>query len=260
MAAKEHFISKLSFDAKGEYIQDVFAYEYDGTVLEPLDNKVRSWLVFRKTEGSTVSSLFKNEAGEWVRGDVFRYENNLFTWGRALPKNIAKHKVFVSYYHFDDQYYRDRFEQLFGDLIVSKSVNDGDIDAQNSHDYVKKLIQNEYLHDTTLIIVLVGPKTKCRMHVDWEISGALNYKVGDRHAALLALKLPAHPDYGTGSHTYDLLPGRLADNLRAGYARIDDWTEDRVKMQNLIEEAFARRDNDQLITNGRLQMTANTCD
>ena len=65
-----------------------------------------------------------------------------------------------------------------------------------SDDYVKQLIQKGYLYDTTVLVVLLGAKTKCRKHVDWEMSGALNRKVGDTYAGLLGLMLLTHPDYG----------------------------------------------------------------
>jgi hypothetical protein len=115
------------------------------------------------------------------------------------------------------------------------------------------------LCDTTVLVVLIGPKTKYRKHVDWEISGALNLKVGDKFAGLLGIKLPTHPDYGTGQTTYDLIPGRLADNFKSGYAVIRDWTEDRVKMQEYIEHAFANRTtNAENRENSRIQMSNNT--
>lgn len=44
-------------------------------------------------------------------------------------KKDTRRKVFISYYHKDDQYYRNRFEDLFGHLIMSKSVEPGDIDT-----------------------------------------------------------------------------------------------------------------------------------
>ncbi len=178
-----------------------------------------------------------------------------------VPQNSTCHKTFVSYYHDDDQEYRTKFENLFGDLIVSKSVEDGDIDSDNSHEYIKQLIQKEYLSDTTVLVVLIGPKTKCRMHVDWEISGALNLKVGGNNAGLLGIKLPGHPDFGTGKHSYNLLPDRLSDNLKTGYAIIRDWTDDRILMQSYIEEAFANRSakaDDRV--NSRIQMPKDTCE
>jgi hypothetical protein len=261
MPDKEYFISKLSLDEHTKLISDVTAYAYDGINLEELGDKVRSWLVYRQGEGASISALLKNNKGGWSRGNRFTYTNSLFTWDCQLPKNVARHKAFVSYYHFDDQYYFEQFDNFFRDLIVSKSVLDGDIDSANSHGYVKQLIQNGYLHDTTVLIVLIGPKTKCRMHVDWEISGALNVKVGDKYAGLLGVLLPTHPDYGTGRYKNINLPQRLAANLASGYAKIIEWTENRAELQKHIEEAFAARENDQLIVNaGLLQMEENTCD
>ena len=122
------------------------------------------------------------------------------------------------------------------------------------------LIQKEYLHDTTVLIVLIGKKTKCRKHVDWEISGALDYKVGDRHAALLGLFLPTHPDFGSEQFTLGSVPKRLEENWKTGYALLRDWTDDREKMQEYIEAAIANRDNDELIKNKTVpQMTKDEC-
>ena len=134
-----------------------------------------------------------------------------------------------------------------------------DIDGEND-EYIKQLIQKGYLHDTTVLVVLIGNKTKCRKHVDWEISGALNFKVGDTYAGLLGLKLPSHPDFGTGQATYDLLPARFADNFKTGYAIIRDWTEDTVKIQSYIELAFDNRTcKSDKRTNSRTQMKDDTC-
>src|SRR5699024_7885297 len=107
--------------------------------------------------------------------------------------------------------------------------------------------------------VLIGPNTKHRKHIDWEISGALNPKVGDKCAGILGIKLPNHPDFKTGKSTYSLMPARLADNVKSKYAVIRDWTDDRVKMQEYIELAFEKRNtNYDNRDNSRLQMTKNT--
>ena len=174
---RESFVTKLSFREDGNLIKDVFAYEYDGHNLSEGEERQRYWLINRTEENSQISILTRNEKGEWIRGNVFTYNNGLYTWGTKLPENITKRKIFISYYHHDNQDYYERFENLFGDLVVGKSVEDGDIDSDNSADYIKQLIQREYLSDTTVLIVLIGAKTKCRKHVDWEIAGALNYKV-----------------------------------------------------------------------------------
>lgn len=69
-------------------------------------------------------------------------------------KKDTQHKVFISYYHKDDQYYRNRFEELFGDLFISKSVEPGDIDTDVSTEYIKRLIQQNYITDTSVLVVL----------------------------------------------------------------------------------------------------------
>lgn len=261
MASKEYFITKLSFREDAKLIQDVFAYDYDGTNLSEGENRLRQWMVDKTNNGVQISVMTPNDKGIWQRGKPFTYTNELFSWEKELPKNITKRKTFVSYFHKDNEDDRTKFENLFGDLVVSKSVHDGDIDSETSDEYAKQLIQNEYLSDTTVLVVLIGPKTKCRKHVDWEISGALNLKVGDTYAGLLGIKLPGHADYGTGNHTYDLLPARLSDNLKTGYAIIRDWTDDRVKMQSYIEEAFANRTaKEDKRTNSRVQMDKDTCE
>lgn len=255
----EYFISKLSFRLEEKMIDNVFAHEYDGNNLVSLDTKDRNWLLNRHNNGYQISTLTKRSEGQWQRGAHINYTNNLFSWDRQLPLNITKRKTFISYYHLDDQDYKERFKNLFGDLVTHKSVEDDDIDSDNSDEYIKQLIQKDYLADTTVLVVLIGSNTKHRKHIDWEISGALNYKVGDKYAGLLGLKLPSHPDYGTGKHTPSKLPARLADNIKSGYAIIRDWTDDRVKMQEYIELTFKKRDtNYEDRKNSRLQMTENT--
>lgn len=262
MANTEFFITKLSFRENERMIQDVTVYEYDGTNLSSSQTRDRNWMVGKVNNGYPISIMTPNpdKSDSWQRGDQFSYIGGYFTWGKKLPKNITCRKTFVSFYHKDDQVYRERFNNLFGDLIVSKSVEDGETDSENSDEYIKQLIQNDCLCDTTVLVVLIGPKTKCRKHVDWEISGALNLKVGEKYAGLLGIKLPTHPDYGTGRTGYDRIPGRLADNFKSGYALIRDWTEDRVKMQEYIEHAFANRTtNEENRDNSRIQMINNTC-
>ncbi len=258
----EYFVTKLTFQQDHKLIQDITVYESNGTALSPSQSRNRNWMVDRVNNGYSISIMTPHpgKSESWLRGSQFSYIGGYFSWDKELPKNITCRKTFVSFYHKDDQVYRDRFNNLFGDLIVSKSVEDGEIDSENSAEYIKKLIQNDCLCDTTVLVVLIGPKTKCRKHVDWEISGALNMKVGDKYAGLLGIILPTHPDFGPGKAISDLMPARLADNLRSGYATIYDWTEDRVKMQEYIEQAFATRTTNELkFNNSRIQMTNNTC-
>lgn len=263
MANREYFVTRLSFREDGQLIRDGTVHEYNCQSLDNGTTQNRQWMVNMVTAGYQISVMTpnSNEEDKWIRGNPFTYEGGYFKWPFKLPLNDTKRKTFVSYYHRDNQGDRARFANLFGDLIVSKSVEYGDIGSDNSEEYIKQLIQKEYLSDTTVLVVLIGPKIKCRMHVDWEISGALNLKVGDSNAGLLGILLPSHPDYGTGQATYDLMPTRLADNFKSGYAIVRDWTDDRVKMQEYIEEAFERRSSmDDKRTNFRIQMDKDTCE
>ena len=88
-----------------------------------------------------------------------------------------RHRVFVSYYHDDDQYYKELFERLFSDIYdiyVSESVKMGDIDdTQLSTERIHQIIRDKYLRDSTVTIVLVGAHTWQRKFVDWEIGSSI---------------------------------------------------------------------------------------
>jgi len=166
----------------------------------------------------------------------------------------------VSYYHKDDECYREKFEDLFGHLFVNSSVQEGDIDENSSDEYIKRLIQDDYLSNASVCVVLVGPKTYCRKHVDWEISAALNKKVGG-YSGLLGLCLPEHPDFGRDKYNADIVPLRLVDNMKSGYAKFFDWTTDESTIKKRIEEAFQNRINKaDKIENWRTQYNNDKCE
>lgn len=175
----------------------------------------------------------------------------------SYGKGDTRHKVFISYYHKDDQYYRNRFEELFGHLFINKSVELGDIDTDVSTEYIKRLIQENYITDSSVVVVLVGKNTYGRKHVDWEISAGLNKKVGG-YSGLLGLCLPNHSDYGKDKYQSDIVPPRLVDNLQSGYAKFTDWTENEASIKNRIEDAFnVRIDKTDKIDNSKPQFTNN---
>lgn len=257
----DYCISKLSLNEENGLIDKVIVHKVLGeSVTLNGEERDRNWMVQQVGNGKILSCIKKSESGRWDNIGSFSYDGSLFSWFK-VPRNITRRKTFISYYHHDDQAFKEKFKNLFDDLIVNKSVEKDDVDSNNEDEYIKQLIQKDYLADTTVLVVLIGPNTKCRMHVDWEISGALNLKVGDSNAGLLGIQLPTHPDFGKGKHTYDLLPARLSDNLKTGYAIIRDWTTDRVKMQSYIEEAFEKRSSmaDKRI-NSRIQMDKDTCE
>ncbi len=173
-----------------------------------------------------------------------------------------QHKVFICFYHKDDQYYRDKFEKDFGHLFINKSVKPGDIDSDLSDEYIKRLIQEGYITDSSVVLVLVGPKTFCRKHVDWEISAGLNKKVGG-YSGLIGILLPSFDLTPEGNYYPKNLPARLADNSKNGYSEIYTWDwvcQNDSRIKNAIKIAFDNRINEEdKIDNSRKQLDRDLC-
>ncbi len=112
------------------------------------------------------------------------------------------------------------------------------------------------------MVVLVGAKTKCRKHVDWEISGALNLKVGESYAGLFGILLPTHPYFNEPAFFHDDVPKRLVKNIESGYAEMIKWSLDKEFLQSAIERAYDRRkdESDKRVNSVIPQMKKNTCE
>lgn len=154
---------------------------------------------------------------------------------------IPKHKVFISYHHANDQWYKEELLRLNAmyDLFIDGSVNLGDIDDNLSSERIRQIIRDVYLGNSSVTILLVGTETKNRKHIDWElkssmINGSINKKSG-----ILVINLPStNCEYYTASHDeeksiiypnnkswmsitdrneyerrYPYLPPRIIDNL-----------------------------------------------
>ena len=71
--------------------------------------------------------------------------------------NASKYKVFVSYHHANNQWDREQFESLFSDyydIMISESVQIGDIDSNLKTDTIRQKIRDEYLRDSTVTQVV----------------------------------------------------------------------------------------------------------
>lgn len=136
-----------------------------------------------------------------------------------------RHKVFISFYH-DDQTYKDLFVRMMEDDIVDKSVEDGDIDDANlKTDTIRQKIRDDFIADATVTVVLAGPCTWQRKHVDWEIGSSLRDTEKNPRCGLLGILLPNHPNYSTMQRNPRLIPPRLADNCTGSnpYAVVYKW-------------------------------------
>lgn len=152
-----------------------------------------------------------------------------------------RHKTFISYHHANDQSYKDKLEYMCDNKIVSKSVQDGDIDDNTSTENIRRIIREDYLKDSTVTVVLIGKDTWKRKHVDWEIAASLRNTRFSPRSGLLGIFLPSHPDYGRNGYNKYTIPPRLADNVDCGFAKLYDWRNDGRAIQNWIHEAFENK-------------------
>ena len=67
-----------------------------------------------------------------------------------------RHKVFISFYHKDDQAYKEYIDKYLSGNIINKSVVDGEYSTDNSDEYIKRLIREDKISDSSVIVVLVG--------------------------------------------------------------------------------------------------------
>lgn len=163
-----------------------------------------------------------------------------------------KHKVFISYYHYDDQKYKNYIDNNFKDIIINKSVMFNDIDSNDSDKYIKRLIREDYISDSSVVIVLIGKNTKTRKHVDWEIYAGLRNSIHGS-SGLVGILLPE------AQGDANCIPARLADNVRSGYSKIYDWNYAIQHFEMIVDEAFENRVKlKNKINNSRIQMQNNT--
>ena len=96
--------------------------------------------------------------------------------------DIPRHKVFISYYHADDQYYKNYligmkeyipnfgYQSIFDDYSVHENEVD---DAGLTDEQVRRIIRNDYIQDATVLVLLCGQNHKRRKHIYWEIHAAM---------------------------------------------------------------------------------------
>ncbi len=165
-----------------------------------------------------------------------------------MAARAHKHKVFISYYHEDDQEYKDRLVQALDSKFVDKSVSQGDIhDESLPLDEIRRRIRDDHIADATVTIVLIGRCTWKRKHVDWEISASLIDRPNNQRCGILGLLLPTHYDYGKSEEERNprLIPQRLTRNIGGNdpFAVIYDWPRNGIARKVLpkIHTAFQRR-------------------
>lgn len=193
--------------------------------------------------------------------------------------NIARHRVFISYYHHDDQRYKDylikmqefnietmQMQSIFEDF----SVHENEIDDTGLYsEQIRCIIRDEYIKDATVLILLCGENTKKRKHIDWELHAAMYDSPANRQMGIIVINLPTIKqgirasseeekpllsDFGQWysienraefEAQYPYMPSRIIDNFVKGVPiTVVEWS--RIEnhptiLKQLIDNAFNRR-------------------
>lgn len=193
-----------------------------------------------------------------------------------------RHKVFISYYHDEDQQYKNilsnmkyfnpnrySYESIFDDY----SVRNGDIDDTfMSAEQIRRKIRDEFIQDATVLILLCGRNTRRRKHVDWEIHAAMYDSDINPQMGILVINLPtisqqvrashygeealinpystwnkASKDRLTNELMYPYMPDRIIDNFIADKPiTVVNWNtiqSDPLKLMKFIDNAFNDRNS-----------------
>ena len=105
---------------------------------------------------------------------------------------MEKHKVFISYHHENDEFYKNELIRLseLHDIFIDRSVDTGDIDETLPDETIRTKIRDEYLRDSTVTILLAGAETKNRKHIDWELYSSMIDGTKNKKSGIIAIVLP----------------------------------------------------------------------
>lgn len=184
------------------------------------------------------------------------------------------HKVFVSFHHANDQWYKDELVRwgTENNVFIDGSVDMGEIPDNWDAQHIREYIRDNHLKDTTVTILLVGTETKNRKHIDWELFSSMYDGMVNKKSGILVINLPSvccqyHTlctkeekeailpnqktwisinDRSEFERRYPYMPARIIDNLLKKGVRISviNWNDLSVdKLKLLIDKAYAARSN-----------------
>ena len=188
--------------------------------------------------------------------------------------NPPMHKVFISYHHANDQWYKDALVD-FGknySIFVDRSVDTADIPEEWTDQRIRRKIRDRHLRDSTVTIVLVGRETRRRKHIDWEIYSSMYDGSINSRSGIVVINLPGTSDYLDAPYgdkekklvypditswtiinerseyerRYPYMPDLIIDNLMKSDIKISVVPWERTNdttLEFLIEAAFRNRSN-----------------
>lgn len=184
------------------------------------------------------------------------------------------HKVFVSFHHANDQWYKDELVRwgTENNVFIDGSVDMGEIPDNWDAQHIREYIRDNHLKDTTVTILLVGSETKNRKHIDWELFSSMYDGKVNKKSGILVINLPSvcceyHTlctkeekeailpnqktwisinDRSEFDRRYPYMPARIIDNLLKKGVSISviNWGDLSVdKLKLLIDKAYDARSN-----------------
>lgn len=184
------------------------------------------------------------------------------------------HKVFVSFHHANDQWYKDELVRwgTENNVFIDGSVDMGEIPDNWDAQHIREYIRDNHLKDTTVTILLVGTETKNRKHIDWELFSSMYDGKVNKKSGILVINLPSvcceyHTlctkeekeailpnqktwisinDRSEFDRRYPYMPARIIDNLLKKGVSISviNWCDLSVdKLKLLIDKAYDARSN-----------------
>lgn len=184
------------------------------------------------------------------------------------------HKVFVSFHHANDQWYKDELVRwgTENNVFIDGSVDMGEIPDNWDAQHIQEYIRDNHLKDTTVTILLVGTETKNRKHIDWELFSSMYDGKVNKKSGILVINLPSvcceyHTlctkeekeailpnqktwisinDRSEFDRRYPYMPARIIDNLLKKGVSISviNWGDLSVdKLKLLIDKAYDARSN-----------------
>ena len=200
--------------------------------------------------------------------------------------NIPRHKVFISYYHAEDQYYKNVLIKA-SDLFMDCSVHENDIDANDdmTDEQVRREIRDRYISDATVLLLLCGKRTKERKYIDWEIQAAMTDYDNNPKMGIVVVNLPsikglqnirsvfgeedkqyfptmnwvsASSEYSVLKSEHPYLPERIVKNMIRDGVKIpiidwDQFSQSPIRLKGLIDVAFNHRKEQDYDTSERLR-------
>ena len=154
------------------------------------------------------------------------------------------HRVFISFYHHDDQHYKDALVKWAeeNEVFIDGSVDTGDIDDNLDDQEIREIIRDDYLKDTSVTVVLVGPNTRHRKHVDWEIYSSMYDGKKNKRSGVVVILLPENhcddchiPYANEKKQIYPEITNWISVDSRAEYEKRYPFMPERI-IDNLMKE------------------------